>query len=178
MTSSSLRMGIDRTPWRICNSLLRLADMSLRRASEWAPKWALRLLRRDDETVDEYFIILNCATTHKKETREGESNNRVSPTRFCQKANRICVLCFFHNATMPLFQLYPMTSFLILLCCVCSSYNERQSSSFQLTSSLFDAAFLVQVEEIVSGKYKHILLAIPNSSHHMCRDVYLTRCYI
>ena len=56
-TSSSLRIGIDRTPCLACNSFDKLADINLRRASEWALKCALRFLRRELDTVAEYFIV-------------------------------------------------------------------------------------------------------------------------
>jgi len=38
--------------------LERLADISLRLASEWALKYALRDLRRDEDTDVEYFILI------------------------------------------------------------------------------------------------------------------------
>merc|ERR1719313_1310020 len=57
-TSSSLRIGIDRTPCRAWSSLERLALMSFLRASLWAPKWALRFLRRLEVTLALNFILV------------------------------------------------------------------------------------------------------------------------
>jgi hypothetical protein len=39
--------------------------MSTRRWVEWAPKWALRLLRRDEDTVELNFTVIHSKNGRK-----------------------------------------------------------------------------------------------------------------
>lgn len=57
-TSSSLRIGSDRTLYLVRSSLDKGDDMILRRTEEGAEKCALRDLRREDETSGLNFILI------------------------------------------------------------------------------------------------------------------------
>lgn len=66
-TSSSLRIGIERTLYFWRSSLLKGDDISLRRMCDGAEKWRARFFRRDDETfLLSFILILEFPETKKR----------------------------------------------------------------------------------------------------------------